>query len=74
MPNSADIAFLYKCVGSLDIINDHKPDWHPVAWAWMTSQSNVALICKLHGSLMYLDSFEMLSMGVFITRHWQTFG
>ena len=41
----------------------------------MTAQLNVALIRKLHGFLMYLDYlFDMLSMGVCTTRHWQTFG
>ena len=41
----------------------------------MTSQLNVALILKLRGALMYLTYFfDMLSMGVGKTRHWQTSG
>ena len=43
--------------------------------AWMTSQLNVALIRKLRVALMYLANFfDMLSMGVCKTTHWQTSG
>ena len=39
----------------------------------MTSQLKVALIRKLRGSLMYLAYFfDMSSLGVCTTRHWQT--
>ena len=41
---------------------------------WMTSQLNVALIRNLLGSLMGLACIDMLSSGVFTTRHWQTSG
>ena len=41
----------------------------------MSSQMDVALICKLRGALMCLAYlFDMLSMGVCKTRHWQTSG
>ena len=41
----------------------------------MTSQLNVALICMLGGSLMYLAYFVgMLSTGVCTSRHRLTFG
>ena len=41
----------------------------------MTYQLNVALICKLSGSLMYLAYFIcMLSTGVCTPRHRQTSG
>ena len=43
-----------KCVGCPGIIHDRTPDCHPVSWAWMTSQVNVAWICMLRGSLMCL--------------------
>ena len=46
-----------KCVGSPGIMHDRMPDCHPASWAWMTSQLNVALICKLPGSLMCLAYF-----------------
>ena len=43
--------------------------------AWMTSKLNVALVCKLRGSLVCLAySFGMLAMCVFTTRQWQTAG
>ena len=42
--------------------------------AWMTSQLNVALIRKLSGPLMCLDYFFDMSLSVFTTRYWQTFG
>ena len=43
--------------------------------AWMTSQLNIALNRKLHGSLMCLAYFfDKLSMGVCTTRYWQTSG
>ena len=43
--------------------------------AWMTSQLNVELIRKPRGVLMCLAYFfDMLSMGVCKTRHWQTSG
>ena len=52
-----------KGVGHLRIISDRSPNCHPVFWAWMTPQLNVALICKLSGSLMCLTYFfDMLSM------------
>ena len=41
----------------------------------LTSQLNVALIRKLRGSLTNMPYyFDMLSMGVCTTRHWQTHG
>ena len=41
----------------------------------MTSQLKVALIRKLHESLVWLDySFDTLSMVVYTTRHWRTSG
>ena len=41
----------------------------------MTSKLNVALICKIRGSLMWLAYlFDMVSMGVCTTRHLQTSG
>ena len=41
----------------------------------MTSQLNVALICKLSESLMCMACFlDMFTMGVFTTRHLQTSG
>ena len=54
------------------IIHNHTPNCGTVFWAWMTSQRNVALICKLHGSLTYLTCILTLSMGVCTTRHCQT--
>ena len=41
--------------------------------AWMTSQLNVGLISKLRGDVLGLF-FDMLSMGICTTRHWQTSG
>ena len=48
-----------KRVGSWEKIYNQMPDCHPfsVTYAWMTLQLNVALISKLHGSLMCLDYF-----------------
>ena len=48
-----------RWVGSLGIIHDSTPDCHPVSLAWMLElpQLNVALICKLRGSLMCLAYF-----------------
>ena len=41
----------------------------------MTSQLNVAFICELRGSLMYLTYvFDVFSMGVCTTGHLQTSG
>ena len=41
--------------------------------AWMTSQLNVDLIHKLRRSTMCLShSFDVLSMDVCTTRHWET--
>ena len=38
----------------------------------MDDLSHNRRLCKLHRSLMYLAySFDMLSMGVCTTRHWQ---
>ena len=42
--------FCTKCVGS--IIHDRTPDCQPVSWAWMTPKLDIALIRKLHESLM----------------------
>ena len=43
--------------------------------ALITSQVNVTLIRKLRGSLVCLAYFfNMLSMDVCTTRHWQTYG
>ena len=67
-----------KCVGGPGMIYDHPPDCNPSCLgmdAWMTSQLKVAFIRKLRGSLMWLDYFfDTLSLGVCITRHWQTSG
>ena len=38
--------FCTKCVYSLGIIHNRTLDCHPVSWAWMTSQLNIALIRK----------------------------
>ena len=46
-----------KCKGSSGIIHDRTPDCHRFSWTWMTSQLNVALICKLRGKLMCLIYF-----------------
>ena len=66
------------CMASTGIIHDRTPYYHPVSWARMrqlTSQLNVALIRKLRGSLVCLAYFfDMLSMDVCTTRHWQTSG
>ena len=43
--------------------------------ALMTPQLNVAVIRKVRGSLMcFAYYFDMLSMGVCTTSHWQTSG
>ena len=43
--------------------------------AWITSKLNEALACKSRESLMSLaDIFDMPSMVVCTTRHWQTSG
>ena len=64
-----------KCARSPGIMHDRLSDCHPVSWAWMTSQLNLALIRKLHWSLMCLAyCFCMLSMGVCTTRHSQASG
>ena len=43
--------------------------------AWMTSQLNEDLICRLCVSFICLAYFfDMLSIGIFTTRHWQTSG
>ena len=63
-----------KCLGSPGTTQNRTPDCQPTPGidAWMTSQLNVALNCKLSWSLMSLDYlFEKLSMGVCTTRHWQ---
>ena len=60
-----------------DIIHDRTPDCHPVRlgmYAWMTPQLNVTWIRKIHGPLICLASFDMLSNSVCTTRHWQTSG
>ena len=36
-----------KCVGSPGIIHDRTPDCHPISWAYISLQLNVALIRKL---------------------------
>ena len=49
-----------KSLGRLGIINNHTSRLPPIFLAmdaWMTSQLNVALICKLSGSLMSLACF-----------------
>ena len=52
-----------KCPG---IIHERTPDCHPVSWAWMTSQLNLALIRKLLGSLMCLAyCYDMLSTSLY---------
>ena len=66
--------FCTKCVYSLGIIHNRTPDCHPVSWAWMTSQLNIALIHKWQGSLVGLACFDMFSMSVCTTRQWQTSG
>ena len=53
--------------------------WSPTSFlgmdAWMTSKLNVALIRKLHGSLMRLAYFfDMKPNGVCTTGHWQKSG
>ena len=57
-----------RCMGSPGIIHDCMPNLPPSYVgmdAWMTSQLNVALIHKLHGSLMCLALFlTYLSNGV----------
>ena len=64
-----------KCVGSSGKIHDRMPDCLTGMGARTTSQLNVALIRKLRGPLMCLTYyFDMLSMGVCTTRHWQTTG
>ena len=43
--------------------------------AWITSELNEALVFKLRVSFMSLsDIFDIPSIGVFTTRHWQTSG
>ena len=67
--------FCTKCWGSPELIHDPKPDCHPVSVALMPPELKVALIRKLRGSLMCLVyCFDMLSMGVCTTTHWQTSG
>ena len=46
------------------------PLCHPVSLAWMTSQLNVPLICKLCN--VFGLFFDVLSMAVCTTKHWQT--
>ena len=46
------------CMCSPGIINDRTHGCHPVSWARMTTKLiNIALICKLHGSLVCLANF-----------------
>ena len=68
-----------KCMGMTGIIHDLTPDCHSVSKAWisacMTSQLRVALIRKIRDSSICLAySFDMLSMGLCTTRHYQTSG
>ena len=64
-----------KCVGSPEIIHDRMPDRHLVFWAWMTPQLNVALDSHSTWVIDVLGlCFDMLSMVVCTTRHWQTPG
>ena len=67
-----------KCLGSPGIIHDRTLGWQPVSFSWMlkmTSQLNIALLCKLDGSLMYLAYFiGILSTGLCTPRHRQTSG
>ena len=54
-----------KCVGSLGIIHNRTPNWHPMSghgWDnWLlTSQLNVAFIRKLRGSFMSLAYFVII--------------
>ena len=64
-----------KCMCISGIIHDRTTDYHPVPWAWMNSQLNVALISKLRGQLICLAYFfDMLSMVVCTIRHWETSG
>ena len=64
-----------KRVGSPGLIHAQLPTIFLGMDAWITSQLNIALICKLCVSLMCLTYlFDVLSMGVCTTRHWQTSG
>ena len=63
-----------KCVGSPGIIHNRIPG-HGCDHRSLTSQLNIALIRILFGSLTCLAYFfDMLSMGVCATRHWQMSG
>ena len=49
-----------ECAGSSAMLNDRMPNFYPVFLGmdvWMTLWMNVALIRKLHVSLMCLDCF-----------------
>ena len=67
-----------KCVGSPSIIHDRTSDCNPVSWSWMyvndlTTKRNFDSQATCVIDVLGLFS-DMLSMGVWTTRHWQTSG
>ena len=66
-----------KCVGSPGILHNRTPDWHPVSWVWIhgwpqnwsSFDSQTSCVINVFGLF-----FDILSMGFYTTRHWQTSG
>ena len=69
-----------KCVGNPDMIHDRTPGCHPVSWTWIRPQvPNFTTVRSFDSQATWVFamlglSFEMVSMGVCTTSHWQTFG
>ena len=69
-----------KCVDSPGIIHDRMHDCHTVFWAWMRPHiPDLTIERSFYSQAMPVNYllgvyFDMLSMGVCTTRHWQTSG
>ena len=70
--------FCTKFVGSPGIIHDHTPDCPPISWVWTDDIKNERSVDSQDTSTWVIDVlnllFDMLSIGVCTTRHWQTSG
>ena len=66
-----------KCVGSLGIINDLTPDCHPIfghgCMDDVTTERSFDSLATCVIDVLCLF-FDMFSVGVCTTRHWQTSG
>ena len=66
-----------KCVGSAGKIHDHTPDCQPVSWVGM--HDDLATERRFDSQATWVIDmlglfFDMQSMGVCTSRHWQTSG